>query len=55
VQTAVKFGLTEADAKAYAEKMLRIIRDNWERKAAEYGLTHRQIEEMRPAFSACYE
>ena len=32
----------------------KIIRDNWEKTAVGYGLTRRQIEEMRPAFSACY-
>ncbi len=55
VQTAVRFGISEADAKAYAEEMLKIIRDNWEKTAYEYGLTRRQIEKMRPAFSICYE
>jgi len=34
---------------------LQIVRDNWERIAARYALTRRQIEEMRPAFNACYE
>ena len=34
---------------------LKIIRDNWEKTAVGYGLTRRQIEEMRPAFSACYK
>ena len=55
VQTAVRFGISESDAEAQAEEMLKIVRDNWEKTAAEYGLTRRQIEEMRPAFSACYE
>jgi len=54
VQTAMKFGVSEAEAKAYAEAMLKIIRDNWEKLASVYGLTRRQTEEMRPAFSACY-
>lgn len=55
VQTAVRFGISESDAEAQAEEILKIIRDNWEKTAAGYGLTRRQIEEMRPAFSACYE
>ena len=38
----------------FAEDILKIIRDNWEKTAVGYGLTRRQIEEMRPAFSACY-
>lgn len=55
VQTAVRFGISESDAEAQAEEILKIVRDNWEKTAAGYGLTSRQIEEMRPAFSACYE
>lgn len=55
VQTAVKFGISKSDAEAVAEDILQIVRDNWERTAARYDLTRRQIEEMRPAFNACYE
>lgn len=55
VQTAVRFGISKSDAEAEAEDILKIVRDNWEKTAAEYGLTRRQIEEMRPAFSACCE
>ena len=55
VQTAVRFGISALDAEAYAEDILKIVRDNWEKTAAGYGLTRRQIEEMRPAFSICYE
>ena len=54
VQTAVRFGISKPDAEDYAEDILKIIRDNWEKTAVGYGLTRRQIEEMRPAFSACY-
>lgn len=54
VQTAPRFGISETDAKVYATEILRIVRENWEKVAAVYGLTRRQIEEMRPAFSACY-
>lgn len=55
VQTAVKFGISKSDAEAVAEDILQIVRDNWERTAAGYTLSRRQIEEMRPAFKACYE
>lgn len=55
VQTAVRFGISKSDAEAQAKGILKIVRDNWEKTAAGYGLTRRQIEEMRPAFSACYE
>lgn len=55
VQTAVRFGISESDAEAQAEEILKIVREDWEKTAAGYGLSRRQIEEMRPAFSACYE
>lgn len=55
VQTAMRFGIPESDAADYAESILKIVRDNWEKTASGYRLTRRQIEEMRPAFSACYE
>lgn len=55
VQTSVKFGIPKLDAETYAENILKIVRDNWEKSANEYGLSRRKIEEMRPAFSACYE
>mgnify|MGYP004524789723 CR=1 FL=1 len=55
VQTAVRFGISKSDAEAYAEDILKIVRDNWEKSAAGYGLSRRQTEEMRPAFNACYE
>jgi|GEM_PF-3807861 len=55
VQTAVRFGISKSDAEVYAENILKIVRDNWEKLAAGCDLTRRQIEEMRPAFSACYE
>lgn len=55
VQVATKFGISELDARSYAEDIQTIVRDNWERTAIKYGLTRRQIEEMRPAFSTCYE
>ena len=55
VQTAVRVGISESDAEAQAEEILKIVREDWEKTAAGYGLSRRQIEEMRPAFSACYE
>ena len=38
-----------------SEEILAIVRDNWERLAKEYGLSRGQIENMRPAFNACYD
>lgn len=54
LNTATRFGITEEDAKRYANDILTTVRDNWEIIARKYGLSHGQIEEMRPAFSACY-
>ena len=55
ISTAVRFGISETDAKDYAKNILTIVRENWEKTASCYGLSRRPIEEMRPAFSACYE
>ena len=55
ISTAVRFGISETDAKDYAKNILAIVRENWEKTASGYGINHRQIEEMRPAFRACYE
>lgn len=54
LQTAVRFGISETEAEEHEKNILMIVRENWEKTAAAYGLTRRQIEEMRPAFSACY-
>lgn len=53
VQTAVLFGIGKSDAQAYAAQLLETVRDNWDKIAAKYGLSRREIEEMKPAFSAC--
>lgn len=55
VETAVRFGISGVDAKTYAKEILGIVRENWEKQAVRCGLTRRLIEEMRPAFRACYE
>ena len=41
---------TIAEAKEFADEILKIVKNNWERLAKEYGLTRGQIENMRPAF-----
>lgn len=55
VAVAIKFGISETDAKSYAKDILTTVRENWEKIATGYGLNRRQIEEMRPAFSVCNE
>lgn len=54
VQTAPRFGISEKDAWDYVKDILTTVRDNWEKLAKEYGLSHGQIEDMRPAFDICY-
>ena len=54
VQVAPRFGITEKDALLYAEDMMAVVRDNWEKLAKEYGMSRGQIEDMRPAFDVCY-
>ena len=55
IETAYRFSITEEDAKKMAGEIIATVRDNWERFAAKYGIPHGKIEDMRPAFSACYE
>ncbi len=55
IAVAVRFGISETNARSYAKEILAGVRENWEKIALGYGLSRRQIEEMRPAFSACYE
>ena len=53
IQTAVLFGIGKSDAQAYAAQLLETVRENWNKIASKYGLSRREIEEMKPAFSAC--
>jgi len=54
IQTAARFGISETDAMTYAKDILTVVKENWEKRATAYGLSRRLIEEMRPAFNACY-
>ena len=54
IETAVRFGISRTDATNDAKDILVIVRENWEKLATAYGLSRRLIEEMRPAFRACY-
>lgn len=55
VSVADFYDITPENAKVYAGEIVSIIRNNWESLAQKYGINHEQIEEMRPAFSACYD
>lgn len=53
IETAVKFGIAKDTARKMALDMLSKVDASWEKLAGNYGLSPRQIEEMRPAFSIC--
>ena len=55
IETAYRFNITEEDAEKMAGEIIATVRDNWERLATKYGIPRGKIEDMRPAFSACYE
>ena len=55
IETAYRFNITKEDAEKMAGEIIATVRDNWEKFAAKYGISRGKIEDMRPAFSACYE
>ena len=55
IETAHRFGIKEDDAIMYANEITETVKNNWEKLAAKYGIPRGKIEDMRPAFSACYE
>ena len=55
ISSAYYYDITEFDAEAYADEILTMVKNNWEQLAKKYGINRDQIEEMRPAFSVCYE
>lgn len=54
LSTAHYYDITLTEAKTYGDKIVSVVRNNWESFACKYGLNREQIEEMRPAFSICY-
>ncbi len=50
IDTAVRFGISESDAKKIAKKMIHTVNGQWMHLASECGLSRGQIEAMRPAF-----
>lgn len=55
IEEAYRFGIREADAMKMAKEITQTVKDNWEKLATKYGIPRGKIEDMRPAFSACYE
>ena len=55
IKTAYHFNIKEKDAEKIAGEIIETVRNNWEKLAIQYSIPHGKIEDMRPAFSACYE
>lgn len=55
ISSACFYDITKYDAEVYADEILTIVKNNWEQLAKKYSINRDQIEEMRPAFSVCYE
>lgn len=55
IETAHRFGIKEEDAVKMAKEITGIVKNNWEKLAMKYGISRGKIEDMRPAFSICYE
>ncbi len=55
IDTAHRFGIKEGDAVNYAKEITETVKNNWENLAKKYGIPRGKIEDMRPAFRACYE
>ena len=49
------YGINKNDAVKKAAEILEIVRNNWEKLALQYRIPCTKIEDMRPAFNACYE
>ena len=50
VSVAPHFGISGSQEKKEAMEIVETVKDKWEKKATEYGLSRSQLEEMRPAF-----
>ena len=55
IETAHRFGLKEEKAAKMAKEITETVKNNWEKLATKYNIPRGKIEDMRPAFSACYE
>ena len=55
VDTAVNFGIATDTAVCYADEILKTVRENAAPLAAKYGLSHSEVEAMRPAFGLCLD
>ena len=54
IETAYRFGIDEKTAQEMAGEIIETVKNNWEKLAVTYNISRGRIEDMRPAFSACY-
>ena len=54
VSSADFYDINPEDTQNYAKEIMSIVRTNWESLAEKHRITREEIEEMRPAFSICY-
>lgn len=55
IETAYRFNIEKKDAEKMAGEIIETVKINWEKLAVKYNIPRGKIEDMRPAFSACYE
>ena len=55
IETAYRFNIDEKNAEKMASEIIGTVKSNWEKLAMQYNIPRGKIEDMRPAFSACYE
>lgn len=54
INSAQHFGISETEAKKYANEIINTVKNSWEKLAVKYGISRENIEDMRPAFHECY-
>ena len=55
IDTAGYYATSEKKTVRIVKETSTSVKENWERPAADYGISRGNIGKMRPAFSACYE
>lgn len=55
IDAAYRFNIKKTDAEKMAKVITETVKNNWENLAIKYNIPRSKIEDMRPAFSACYE
>lgn len=53
IDSAKYYGISKEIAELEAKNILSIVKNNWESLAIKYGLTRKQIQNMKQAFSLC--